>query len=431
MNKTVAVLLLTSMALYLPAASAQAQLTEKVLYAFTGGADGGYPYSGLVSDAVGNLYGTTLSGGSTNCYLGCGVVFELSPASGGGWTETVLHTFTGGSDGAHPIGGLILDSVGNLYGTTSVGGLATTCVPAGDCGTVFELTPTSGGGWTETVLYGFKGGGSDGNGPQASLVFDKAGNLYGTTVGGGGTNCLGEGCGTIFRLTPTSSGGWKESVLHAFTGGNDGGHPLSAMVFDAAGNLYGTAYQGGASAVCYSGCGVVFKLTPATVGWRESVIHTFTGGNDGSTPWYSGVIFDPAGTLYGTANNVFRLTKGSSGGWIEGTIHNFTSLLDGQEPRGGLIFDASGNLYGTTWLTNNDIGAGTAFELTLTSKGWRESALYRFTGGSDGGYPEAGLMVDSLGNLYGTTSGGGSVNSVCQAGCGVVYELSPASSEAH
>src|SRR5258708_3669115 len=244
------VVALTTVALLLSAVNTQAQYTEKVIYAFTGQADGGFPYSNLISDAAGNLYGTTIFGGNSTGNEcgggGCGVVYELSPASGGGWTEKVIYAFAGGTDGAEPVGGLTFDGAGNLYGATSFEG-STACVPLNSCGTVFKLTPTSGGGWTETVIYSFKGG-KDGRIPGGNLVFDKSGNLYGTTAaGGGGTSfvCLGDGCGTVFELTPTSGDGWKETVLHAFTGGKDGASPAGALVLDAAGNRYGTTGYGG------------------------------------------------------------------------------------------------------------------------------------------------------------------------------------------
>jgi uncharacterized repeat protein (TIGR03803 family) len=250
--------------------------TETVLYNFTGGSDGEDPYGGLILDSAGNLYGTTVLGGTS----GYGTVFELSPASGGGYTETVLHSFTGGSDGLYPYGILIFDSTGNLYGTTIQGG------PAGD-GTVFELSPTSGGGYTEAVLYSFTGG-SDGAVSTAGLILDSAGNLYGTT-GNGGTS----GYGTVFELSPAAGGGYTETVLYSFTGRSD---PYAGLIFDSAGNLYGTTIQGGTDNI-----GTVFKLSPASGGgYTETVLHSFTYGSDGAYP-YAGLIFDSAGNLYGTA----------------------------------------------------------------------------------------------------------------------------------
>jgi uncharacterized repeat protein (TIGR03803 family) len=411
-------------------ASAQAQFTETAIYTFAGGTDGMGPWAGLIFDSAGNLYGTTYDGGDTTCYYqGCGTVFKLTPTSGGSWTETVLYAFGGGSDGANPYGSLTSDAAGNLYGTTFYGGDTTACAPSAGCGTVFELTPTSGGGWTESIVYAFKGG-KDGKMPTGGLIFDPAGNLYGMTEEGGGTACGGYGCGTVFELTPSSSG-WKETVLHSFTGGKDGGVPVAGLIFDAAGSLYGTTFNGGSNAVCYYGCGVAFKLTPSSVGWREGVLHTFTLGNDGGNPFGS-LIFDGAGNLYGTTfsgGGVFKLTHGSGGGWIEGTIHSFGNKLEGAVPMAGVVFDSAGNLYGSTSTGNGQSQFGTVFELTLTSKGWRQSVRHTFTGGGDGGGPQSGLIVDAAGNLYGTAGIGGTVGGGCQFGCGVVYELSPVSAK--
>jgi uncharacterized repeat protein (TIGR03803 family) len=228
----------------------------------------------------------------------------------GGWSEKVLHSFND-TDGAYSSAGLIFDKNGNLYGTTLEGG-DYGCSASG-CGTVFELTPTAGGGWTETVLLNFNG--SDGSGPQAGLIFDAAGNLYGTTVGGG-TNCPPFGCGTVFELTPTAGGGWTEKVLHSFGNGTDGANPFAGLIFDAAGNLYGTTYGGGTYRCGASGCGTAFELTPAAGGsWTETVLYSFSRGNDGFEP-EAGLIFDSAGNLYGTTavggtydgGTVFELT---------------------------------------------------------------------------------------------------------------------------
>jgi uncharacterized repeat protein (TIGR03803 family) len=283
--------------------SAGGKWTESVLYAFTGGSDGGNPSYGLIFDTAGNLYGTTESGGSG----GVGVVFELTPTSDGKWEEKVLHSFSGGRDGRYPSTGLSLDSAGNLYGGTSFGGNLAHCQGFG-CGVVFKLVPTSSGKWKETVLHSFTGG-KDGAGPSSSLIFDLAGNPYGATGGGGMQGgCQGAGCGLVFKLTPTSKGRWKETVLYTFTGGKDGAGPDADLTFDAAGNLYGTTYGGGI-ANCGYACGVAFKLTPASNGkWKESVLHSFTGGNDGGTP-ASGLILDPKGNLYGSAE------YGGADGW--------------------------------------------------------------------------------------------------------------------
>src|SRR5271167_2273777 len=392
--------------------------TERVLYSFCSQrscTDGETPGAGLIFDAAGNLYGTT-SGGGTGTYFG--TVFELTPTAGGGWMEQVLHSFNGG-DGYWPFAGLIFDAAGNLYGTTYVGG-------AYGEGTVFELTPAAGGGWTERVLYSFCSQRSctDGETPGAGLIFDAAGNLYGTTSGGG----TGTYFGTVFELTPTAGGGWMEQVLHSFNGG-DGYWPFAGLIFDAAGNLYGTTYVGGAY-----GEGTVFELTPAAGGgWTERVLYSFCSQRsctDGETPG-AGLIFDAAGNLYGTTSGggtgtyfgtVFELTPTAGGGWMEQVLHSFNGG-DGYWPFAGLIFDAAGNLYGTTYV-GGAYGEGTVFELTpAAGGGWTERVLYSFCSQrscTDGETPGAGLIFDAAGNLYGTTSGGGTGTYF-----GTVFELTP------
>jgi len=334
--------------------------TEKVLYSFTGGTDGGTPYAALIFDTAGNLYSTTYGGG----VYGYGTVFMLTPNSDGSWTEATLYSFAGGTDGAQPIAGLIFDTAGNLYGLTSKGGRGS-CpgyTSATGCGTVFELTPNSGGGWTESVLYAFAGGMDGGFLDHASLVFDGAGNLFGATRNHGllEYGCADYGCGTLFELTPNSGGGWTEKVLHRFSPKN-GGNPEGTLIFDVAGNLYGTTLDGGP----YGG-GNVFKLTLGSDGkWTERVIHQFTGKN-GSSSW-SGVIFGPAGDLYGETSDggthgygtVYKLTPSSGGGWKESVLHQFEGFA--WDARGDVVFDANGNLYGTT----ADSGVtGTVFEIT-------------------------------------------------------------------
>jgi uncharacterized repeat protein (TIGR03803 family) len=289
--------------------------TETVLYHFGGLniAGGGVSLARLALDSAGNLYGAATQGGNTtgvcaNRFPGCGVVFKLTPASSGLWTETVLYTFSGGSDGADPQAGLIFDAAGNLYGTASGGGNSS-CTQglAYGCGVVFELSPNSSGGWNQTVLYTFTG--PDGSGPLAALTFDEAGNLYGTTqAGGSATGCRG-GCGVVFELSP-SAGGWSETVLHTFQPGStgwgdaNGGQPQSDVYLDASGNIYATTFSGGTTTACSNeGCGVVFKLTPgAGGGWTESVLHAFSGGADGGGP-FSGLTPGSAGNLFATTYN--------------------------------------------------------------------------------------------------------------------------------
>ena len=291
--------------------SVQAQ-TETVLYSFQGGNDGSTVFDGVIFDHAGSLYGTTINGGgSTNCPSGCGTVFQLNPPSAPGraWTETVLYSFEGNTDAANPYSGVIFDHAGNLYGATNGGGNAN-CF--GGCGTVFQLVPPPAPGdpWTETVLYAFQGF-PDGWAALASLALDKSGNLFGTTNDGGVHDL-----GTVFELSPPAvqGGAWTETVLHSFGAGSDGSNPEADLIFDQSGNLYGTTVEGGGSHTCNVGgsfCGTVFKLTrPPRVGanWNETVLYRFNGLRDGGDP-ISRVVFDNAGNLYGTTNQT-RLTAG-------------------------------------------------------------------------------------------------------------------------
>jgi uncharacterized repeat protein (TIGR03803 family) len=265
--------------------------TEKVLHRFNhNGMDGIVPFSGLILDAAGNLYGTTVIGG---VYSG-GTVFELTPQTDRSWSERILHNFNdNGNDGAQPNASLIFDAAGNLYGTTYTGG-------ANDGGTVFELTPKAGGGWAERILHSFRGKSTDGRNPVASLIFDASGNLYGTTVEGGSSeSCLTSlvtTCGTVFELMPRAGSGWTEKVLHNFElSPTEGVNPHASLIFDNAGNLYGTTSSGGA----YN-YGVAFELSPADGGgWTETTLHSFGGGTDASSP-FAGLIFGSNGSLYGT-----------------------------------------------------------------------------------------------------------------------------------
>ncbi len=404
-----------------------ARATDKftTLYTFTGGADGGSPWATLIFDQEGNLYGTT---GGAEQYPGPtpGNVFKLTPNADGTWTESVLYSFTGGTDGGTPMASLVFDQTGNLYGTTQWGG-SSNCQYG--CGVVFELTPSQGGGWTESVLYSFTGG-KDGSQPWASLIFDGAGNLYGTTAGGGKPSCnkLFSGCGVVFKLAPNGDGTWTESVLYRFAGGRDGSTPVSGLIFDSAGSLYSTTWFGGPYSGCTdwkgTGCGVVFTLALRADGtWKEKVLHRFTG-QDGDWP-VAGLVFDPAGHLYGTAQHggahgygsVFMLTPKANGIWKEKVLHSFT-YKDGYNPAtGSLILDKAGSLYGTT-SAGGAYGPGVVFKLARGSGGkWAEHMLYSFTGGTDGDNPLGGLIFDTAGNLYGTTLNGGS------SGAGVIFEI--------
>ena len=319
--------------------------TEKVLHSFDqNGTDGSFPAASLIFDTAGNLYGTTAGGGTYTK----GTVFELTPAGGGTWTEKVLYSFGNGTDGFSPYSGLVFDAAGNLYGTAYYGGTYSR-------GTVFELTPQAGGTWTEQVLHSF-GNGTDASAPFAGLAFDTAGNLYGTTeVGGAHT------AGTVYELTPAGGGAWTEKVVYSFVNnGTDGTVPKSGVIFDGAGNLYGTTNQGGTYTL-----GTLFELTPAGGGtWTEQVLHNFGNGTDGAVP-YSTLIFDTAGNLYGTTyqggsyggGTVFRFNAQG-----EVLLQSFSGT-DGANPIAALIFDGAGNLYGTT-IAGGASNEGAVFEIT-------------------------------------------------------------------
>jgi uncharacterized repeat protein (TIGR03803 family) len=396
------------------------------LHTFTGGNDGSYPYANLVGDAAGNLYGTAQIGGVD----GEGTVFKLSPESDGKWKFTVLYTFTGGVDGAQPLGSLVFDAAGNAYSTTAGGG-------ANGQGVVFELSPSAKPGkpWDETVLYSFQGG-ADGALPFGGLVFDAAGNLYGTTSVGGvlHTGCApAKGCGTIYKLSPAANGGWQETVIHRFTDAfNEGAEPLAGLVFDAAGNLYGTTYEGGNNLLCNGfGCGTVFELEPNAKGrWNLKTLIDFKVKNGallraGIT--LSGPNLLYGATLYGGLYNdgtVFSMTKNSAGHWVLGTSYSFSGL-NGLHPYGRLAIDGAGNLYGTAYQGGaNDSGA--VFQIITNSSGWTENDLFDFSvNGSGFGFnPLDSVFLDGSGNLFLTVNQGGNLK-YCQpnAGCGTVIEL--------
>jgi uncharacterized repeat protein (TIGR03803 family) len=310
---------------------------------------------------------------------GCGAVFELTPGSDGGWKEKVIHNFNGqNKDGFYPRGSLVSDAAGSLYGTTASGGAHNSClqVNSSGCGAVVRLTRDAKGQWKESVIYSFKG--SDGWQPLGNLIFDKKGNLYGTTSQGGGynRNCYEYSCGTVFELSPSSDGLWTETVLHHFNG-NDGAQPQGSLIFDAAGNLYGATSVGGPYGGGFGG-GAVFELMPTGSGqWEEKVLHYFGKGKDGYVP-YAGLTLDAAGNLYGTTTGggaygsncgtepcgtVFQLMPGANGQWSEKVLHSFSGSPDGNLPEGSLTFDSAGNLYGTT-AAGGGYDAGAVFEIT-------------------------------------------------------------------
>ena len=376
---------------------------EIVLHNFTGGSDGADPWSNLTFDAVGNLYGTTAGGGA----FGAGTVFELSPNGVGGWNNTVLYGFTGGVDGGNPLydSDVIFDRAGNLYGITYSGG-------ATGNGVVYELSPV-GASWTESVLYSFcsQPDCADGGGPVNSLIMDSAGNLYGTT-------CYGANGGIVFKLSP-SGGGWTEQVIYSV------GYPAgyAGLTMDAAGNIFGASWF------------EVYELSPNGSGsWTSAVIHGFAGGPKDGTSALGTPVLDKAGNLYGTtqyggtnnAGTVYKLrpiTKGKKKGeWIESVLHSFESNgKDGNGPWGGVVFDAAGNIYGTT-PGGGQYGDGTVYELAAkVGKGYEEQILWSFNS-ADGLNPFGTLILDSAGNLYGTATFGGAH---FYDWYGVVFEVTP------
>jgi len=402
----------TGLTLLLLSVTLAANATDKVLYNFKGGDDGANPSSGLIADRLGNLYGTTEGGGGGDC--DCGTVFMLSPPvrRGGSWTETVLYRFQG-PDGAGPAAGLILDAAGNLYGTTAFGGTHD--------GTVFQLSPPSkpGGVWTETVLHEFDDEKGDGAYPLANLLMDKSGNLYGTTLFGGGPQ---QG-GAVFEVSPPTApgGSWTETVIHRFHTLNDGALPEAALLIDSRGALYGTTMD-----TPQSGGGLVFKLRPPNPqheDWTERGLYKFQGVDDGSEPTYiaaSGGLLYGETSLGGSANwgTIYQLTP-QFGAWKELLLHEFQGGSDGGIPVGPLFIDRSGDIYGTTY-AGQQPDNGTVFRLSPKSDGtWTKTKLHEFGGQGDGATPNGGLVRGKGGALYGTTYAGGA------DGLGVVYAVAP------
>lgn len=370
----------------------------KVLYTFTGGADGDGPLAGLVLDNLGNGYGTTCEGGAFRN----GVAYEISPASGRKWTETVLYNFGSGSDGQCPESALTFDFSGNLYGTTSIGG-------SYGAGTVFELSHTP-MGWAETVLHNFGDSQFDGTYPSAGVTFDSTGNIYGTTNRGGYY-----GSGTVYVLTP-SGGSATERVIYDFRPHTTSEASSSGVAFDSFGNLYGTTATGGSY-----GCGNVFMLTKSGSHWIWSSIHDFRCFPFGDTP-YSTPAFDSLGNLYGTtfyggatnAGTVFRLSP-QGGGWNFALLHSFTGS-DGANPTVGVSTSASGNtVYGTT-SSGNGVWGTVYYLAPDIGRKWTEHVSHSFHNGPDEGYPNCLPVVDANGNIYGTAW-------VPQTTHGVVFEV--------
>ena len=374
-----------------------------VVYSFAGDEDGEYPDTDLVMDAAGNLYGTTVSGGD----FGGGTVFKLSP-SGSGWTHTVLYDFTGQTDGGEPYGGVTLDAAGNLYGTAVVGGTGLACEQG--CGVLYQLS-NSGGTWTEHVLHNFTGG-ADGSGPGSGVTIDAGGSIYGMTPTGGA-----DALGVIFQVSPNGSG-WSFHVIHTFTGGADGATGSKGRLLLRSGSLFGVATAGGTNQ-----SGVAFQLTRSGSKWNLHPIYEFQGTPDAGFP-YGALSPDAAGNLYGTtyydgAHNlgcVYRLHRLPSGQWVESVLHSFTGGADGNGPISNLVFDAAGNLYGTT-SEGGTTGLGTIFE--LAARTWQETVVHTFTGSPDGEAPYDGMVSNGAGTYYGATVRGGVANE------GAIYSFTP------
>jgi uncharacterized repeat protein (TIGR03803 family) len=428
---TMMIITMISTALLTLAPQAHAASDVSVLHVFSGNKDGAYPDSNLTADAAGNFYGTTQIGG----VFGAGTVFELSPAADGKWSFTLLYAFTGGTDGGNPLGNLVFDAAGNAYSTVSSGG-------ANGFGAVFELTPPAhpnrGKAWTEKVLYSFQAG-SDGALPFGNVVFDAAGNIFGTTSIGGHSHvgCY-AGCGTVYELSPNGDGTWKETVLHRLLDAfGDGAEPRAGLVMDAAGNLYGTTYEGGNNEVCNGlGCGSVFELSPPASGKRWS-FKTLVDFNaiDGALV-RGGVTLDASGVIYGTtiyggafnAGTIFSITPAPdqrAGHRKFQTIYNFDGI-NGLQPSGNIAIDNAGNIYGATY-QGGENDWGSIFQLVPGDSGWTENVLYNFiiSGTGTGASPLGGVIIDPSGNLYLTTNQGGDINR-CDAGRGTVLKVSSA-----
>jgi uncharacterized repeat protein (TIGR03803 family) len=419
------------MAAAAPMAAASAQSSPTTLYSFKGEKDGAYPPAGPVLDSAGNLYGTTAS------YPGS--AFRLSP-NGKSYSFTSLRAFNSTAAGIEPSSPLTPGPNGVFFGATSEGGKTANCYSG--CGIIFELIPpVSGTKWTTKLLYEFTGL-KDGNTPAGRLALSSSGVLYGATERSS------PGQGTIFSLTPPTTGTyWTFKTLHTFTGGADGGQP-SAGVSLINGVLYGTAFEGGTSSDCSDSCGTAFSLTQTANGksWIEATIYAFgsvhVGGNftDGNNP-ISTLIADAHGVLYGTTigggastgcdqgcGTVFSLTK-TGRSWTETVLHSFSGVPDGYEPASPLVFDSTGALWGAAgWggLSTSSgcqgSGCGTLFKLTGSGKNWTETTEYQFTGGDDGGVPN-GIVFNSAGNIYGATAVGGPSNG--SDGFGTIFEFTP------
>lgn len=400
--------------------AAWAQDTEKVLFNFQGGAYGRGPQN-IVFDSAGNIYGTLTVGGSKTCSSTCGVVYKLSPNANGQLTESILHVFTGGNDGAQP-DGILMDAKGNLFVSAYAGGVAG-C--ADGCGAIVELSPLKAGGWSTTVVYDFPGG-VGGYHPYLTVI-DLQGNLYGYETGGP--------YGQVFELSPSSSGTWAYKTIHVFKGGSTGisGFPYFS---DSSGNIYGTAAGGNTSTYCPQNCGMVFKLSPSSSGtWTYTILYNFLGVPDGYQPGQ--IIPDGAGNIFGITGSggsytsicgdgcgtLFELSPSSGGGYTETVLHSFNSTLDGRIPD-SIAMDSTGNLYTATYL--GGVGEyGVVLKFTFGSDGiWEYNLLHGFANGEGGGYPFH-LTLDSSGNVYGVATSGGTTKD------GLLFEFPASDTVSH
>ncbi len=390
--------------------------TETTLYSFNNSSD--YGLSGVIFGPGGSLYGIEANNWQS-------LIYELSPADGS-WTFSVLSSNTAIDFPSGP-SPLVADASGNLYGTSYYGGTG--------AGMVYELSPASGGSWNLETLYAFSTEKRDGQNPTGPLTLDSAGNIYGTTLLGGGGGCVGAGeeigCGTVFELIRGEGGIWTEKILHAFNvNGGDGVGPTWGVVFDGAGNLYGTTLVGGLS----GDYGTVFELSPLVGGrWEERILHRFNNnGKDGCYPY--GLVLDGSGNVYGTTNSggtfgvcpnsagtAFKLSPSLEGGWSEKILHNFGKPhSDNGSCFGPLVLDASGNLYGISAGGINGLGA--IYEISPSAGGdWTEQFLYSFSNEADlpYGVGSGSVQLDTAGNIYGVTGAGGT------NGQGAIYEITP------
>jgi len=413
MKATIKLVLPALAALLMLTTPANAQ-TFQLLHTFEG--TDGRASGALTLDGAGNLYGAAAEGGIKNCpapnNAGCGTVFELQNSN---WNFKTLYQFQSRTDGWSPNSPLTLDASGNLYGTTLDGGIE------GGGGTVFALRRICGGlscnqvVWSKTVLYRFTS--CDGSGTNGGLVFDISGNLYGTTI-----EYCEQHTGEAYELSPAQNlnGTWNMTRQYVFNGPPDGRWPEGPLVFDQAGNLYGSTLGGGNSDL-----GTVYRLTVARNGWSECAVYNFTGGADGRKP-VGNVIFDASGNLYGVTNGdwqpsgVFELPPAGCSGGTANPLFNFLPE-QGASLASGLVMDSAGNLYGAAPL-GGKYGYGSVYKLTLTGMEWSYSPVYDFTGGTDGASPQGPLVLDAN-HLYGSAAAGGRSNCNFGIGCGTVWMI--------